>query len=323
MYLPTTYDGTPHAFTSRRSCNPLTQPTGPIRIAVIGGTGIYSLEDSGFTPVARLSITTPWGAPSSPITIVTTPNTSAPIAFLSRHGTHHEITPTLVPNLANIAALRSIGVRTILAFSAVGSLQEHISLRDFVVPDQVIDRTKGVRPCTYFTNGVVGHVAFADPFSAGLRNAVIEVAKNIPEVKMHAKGTVIGMEGPQFSTRAESKMYRAWGGDVINMTVLPEAKLAREAELSYALVCMCTDCDCWKDGEAVVDLPAVIANMKANAENAKKLVAKVLERLAGEEFRVLVETELEGGSKWAVCTKMEAISEDAREKLMWLGIGGF
>ena len=131
------------------------------------------------------------------------------------------------------------------------------------------------------------------------------------------------MEGPQFSTRAESKMYRAWGGDVINMSVLPEAKLAREAELSYVLVCMSTDYDCWKDDEAAVDVPAVMANMKANAENAKKLVAKLLEKLAEEQYRALVETELQGGSQWAVCTKPHAISEDAKEKLTWLGIGGF
>ncbi|KAH0125526.1 Methylthioadenosine phosphorylase, partial [Aureobasidium melanogenum] len=179
---------------------------------------------------------TPWGTPSSPISVLhhKSPSTGKdiPIAFLSRHGLHHEIAPHEVPARANIAALRSLGVRTIIAFSAVGSLQEEIKPRDFVVPDQVIDRTKGIRPFTFFEEGMVGHVGFADPFDEKLGAVVRKLGHSLEgdNVHLHDKGTIICMEGPQFSTRAESNMYRSWGGSVINMSVLPEAKLAKEAE---------------------------------------------------------------------------------------------
>ncbi|KAI5778107.1 S-methyl-5'-thioadenosine phosphorylase [Geopyxis carbonaria] len=295
-----------------------------VRIAVIGGTGISALEAEGFTAVACLTPTTPWGAPSSPITILQTPY-GAPIAFLSRHGLHHELTPTEVPSLANIAALRSLGVRTILSFSAVGSLQAHIAPRDFVLPDQIIDRTKGIRPFTYFSNGIVGHVGFADPFDTGLRAVIQRVAAGLSDhVKLHPDGTVICMEGPQFSTRAESALYRAWGGSVINMSALPEAKLAREAEIAYAMVCMSTDYDCWKTDEPPVDVKTVTMNMKANGENAKRLVAAVLEELAKEEHRTLVDAEhLKGASKWANCTAKEGLGKEAVEKIEWLLPGYF
>ena len=168
-----------------------------MRIAVIGGTGVQSLP--GFTTVAHLSISTPWGSPASPITILHHPSPSTgkpiPIAFLSRHGLHHELAPHEVPSQANIAALRSIGVRTIIAFSAVGSLQEEVRPRDFVVPDQIIDRTKGVRPWTFFEGGVVGHVGFADPFDKGLAQVVRKCGHALEGegVRLHDKGTLICM----------------------------------------------------------------------------------------------------------------------------------
>ena len=222
--------------------------TGPIPIAVIGGTGLQSLP--GFTPVASLNPTTPWGTPSSPITVLhhsSADGKPIPVAFLSRHGLHHEIAPHEVPARANIAALRSLGVRTIIAFSAVGSLQEAIKPRDFVIPDQIIDRTKGIRPFTFFEGGMVGHVGFADPFDEGIAKIVRQCGHSLEGdgVRLHDKGTVVCMEGPQFSTRAESNMYRAWGGSVINMSALPEAKLAKEAEIAYQMICMSTDYDCW------------------------------------------------------------------------------
>jgi 5'-methylthioadenosine phosphorylase len=170
---------------------PTKNPTGPVHIAVIGGTGLQQLE--GFSPVGSLTITTPWGTPSSPISILM--HNSVPIAFLSRHGIHHSLAPHEVPNRANIAALRSLGVRCIIAFSAVGSLQEEIKPRDFVVPDQIIDRTKGVRPFTFFEGGVVGHVGFADPFDENVAKIVRKCGHALEGdgVRLHDKGTVICM----------------------------------------------------------------------------------------------------------------------------------
>ncbi|KAG7286092.1 hypothetical protein NEMBOFW57_008395 [Staphylotrichum longicolle] len=248
----------------------------PVHIAVIGGTGLTSLP--GYHPVAALHPTTPWGAPSSPILILE--HAGVPVAFLARHGLHHQLAPHEVPARANIAALRAIGVRTVIAFSAVGSLQEEIKPMDFVVPDQIIDRTKGIRPFTFFEGGVVGHVGFADPFDAGLADIVKRCAAAMrgDGVVLHGKGTIVCMEGPQFSTRAESNMYRAWGGSVINMSALPEAKLAREAELAYQMICMATDYDCWHTTEDV-DVAMVMKYMAANSENAKHLVGAVLDEL--------------------------------------------
>ncbi|MCJ1436013.1 S-methyl-5-thioadenosine phosphorylase [Xylographa pallens] len=332
---------------------------GAVPIAIIGGTGLSHLPS--FTPVARLplshpSLLTPWGAPSSPITILSHPRrapsstTNLPpspplnVAFLSRHGLHHELAPHEVPSRANIAALRKLGVRCVVAFSAVGSLREEVRPRDFVVPDQVIDRTKGVRPWTYFEGGVVGHIGFADPFDNALRAIIIEAiqGKSVLEgedIKLHESGTLICMgpspppqhspppsyfqppshlpppapslshpkelphrpppptnpppptEGPQFSTRAESLLYRSWNGACINMSCLPEAKLAREAELAYAMICMSTDYDSWHAVNETVSVEMVMGHMAANAQNAKRVVAAVLDRL-GE-----AEEEEEGGEK--------------------------
>ncbi|KAI5807962.1 S-methyl-5'-thioadenosine phosphorylase [Peziza echinospora] len=316
---------------------PTTYPN-PVLIAVIGGTGISNLTSSGFEAVAQLTVDTPWGAPSSPITILHTPD-NTPIAFLSRHGLHHNLLPTEVPGRANIAALRSLGVRSIIAFSAVGSLRLEIRPRDFVVPDQVIDRTRGFRPDTFFGNGVVGHVGFADPFDAGLRSIVSAVGTKVlaatptplglpdsDKPKLHAKGTVICMEGPAFSTRAESHMYRALSPDtaVINMSALPEAKLAREAELAYVMICMSTDYDCWREGEEAVTVETVMGNMRANGEMAKTLLAEVLKELAKQEHGDLVAAKhLEGASGWAVCTGVEGRAKEAWEKLVWLLPGSF
>jgi len=298
-HLPTTYDG-------------------PISIAVIGGTGLQKLD--GYTPVASINPLTPWGYPSAPITIIQ--HGSTHIAFLSRHGLYHEFAPHEIPARANIAALRSIGVRTIIAFSAVGSLQEEIKPRDFVVPDQIIDRTKGIRPFTFFEKGVVGHVGFADPFDAKIGKIISQCGHALAGegVVMHDKGTIICIEGPQFSTRAESNMYRSWGGSVINMSALPEAKLAREAEMVYQMICMSTDYDCWHS-TADVDVAMVMGHMAANSGNAKSLVAAVLDELSKEEHKELVagkhwERSTTGMLPWM--TKVAGRSEEAVKSVEFL-----
>lgn len=226
-----------------------------------------------------------------------------------------------MPARANIAALRKIGVRTIIAFSAVGSLQEQIKPRDFVVPDQIIDRTKGIRPFTFFEGGMVGHVSFADPFDAKVGAIVRQCGHGLEGegVKLHDKGTIVCMEGPQFSTRAESNMYRAWGGSVINMSALPEAKLAKEAEIAYQMICMSTDYDCWHDsGDVSVEM--VMGHMKANAENARRFVGAVLDELSKEEHGdVVLAKHLEGETKFAgSITAPAGRGEEAKAKLSWL-----
>ncbi|KAL9117289.1 MAG: hypothetical protein Q9187_006176 [Circinaria calcarea] len=224
-----------------------------------------------------------------------------------------------------MAALRKLGVRCVVAFSAVGSLKEEVRPRDFLVPDQVFDRTKGVRPWTYFEGGVVGHVGFADPFDNELRDIIVQAVhgKGVlkgEDVRIHDQGTLVCMEGPQFSTRFESIYYRSLSCSAINMSVLPEAKLAREAELAYAMICMSTDYDSWHDTNESVSVEMVMGHMKANSENACHVVAAVLDELGREERESVV-----GGEKWkgqtggAVgITKVEGRSEDVVRKLGWL-----
>jgi 5'-methylthioadenosine phosphorylase len=310
---------------------PTTYPH-PIPIAVIGGTGFYDLPS--FRTAAHLTPTTPWGSPSSPLIILehTTPTgTVLPVAFLSRHGLNHEHTPSSIPNRANIAALRSVGVRCIVSFSAAGSLREEIRPRDFVVPDQVIDRTWG-REGTFFEEGLVCHVPMADPYDEGVRKVILSCAEGLKEgaegvdgqgIKMHDRGTVVVIQGPAFSTRAESHMYRSWGGDVINMSTFPEAKLAREAEIGYGQIVMSTDYDCWK-GEEDVSVEMVMGHMKANLGNAKRLVAKVLDELGKDEYADLRAGKAwEGQRRFGVSTKPEGMKKEVREKLEWLFPGYF
>ncbi|KAF4125635.1 5'-methylthioadenosine phosphorylase, partial [Geosmithia morbida] len=274
----------------------------------------------GYEPIALLNPETPWGFPASAISILE--HKGVHIAFLARHGVHHQFAPHEVPNRANIAALRHIGVRTIIAFTAVGSLQEEIKPMDFVVPDQVIDRTKGIRPFTFFEGGVVGHVGFADPFDAGLAKVIKTCAEHLSGegVVLHEKGTVICMEGPQFSTRAESHMYRSWGASVINMSALPEAKLAREAELAYQSICMATDYDCWHSFEDV-NVEMVGQYMNANRQNAKRLVGAVLDKLSEIDHSDLVQAKhlvgyAQGGLHFM--TKPEGRDPEAMRRVEYL-----
>ncbi|KAK9447805.1 nucleoside phosphorylase domain-containing protein [Limtongia smithiae] len=295
----------------------------PVLLGVIGGTGLYHLDS--LTPVARLTISTPWGHPSSPITISRTA-TGFPIAFLARHGVNHQFNPSEVPARANIAALKSIGVMAIIAFSAVGSLQEHIRPRDFVLPTQIIDRTKGIRPSTFFEGGMVGHVGFGDPFDEKLATVIAKAAPVLETrgVKLHTKQsvgtdlTLVCMEGPAFSTRAESHMYRSFGASVINMSAIPEAKLAKEAEISYQMICMSTDYDAWREGEEAVTVETVVSHLKANSANANSFAIAVLELLEVEIKNGTVATDLLGSMRFSVSTAPGHISRAMLEKMHFL-----
>lgn len=303
--------------------------SGPVTLAIIGGTGFYNLPN--LKPVARLVVATPWGLPSSPITISHT-DSGFPVAFLARHGQHHDLLPTDVPSRANIAALKSIGVKTVIAFSAVGSLQPGIKPRDFVLPTQVIDRTKGNRPSTFFEKGFVAHAMFGEPFDLKLYKLIAEnIGEGVlqpqdgkPNPVFHTKHTtnggedltVICMEGPQFSSRAESKLYRTWGGSVINMSVLPEAKLAREAEISYQMVCMSTDYDSWNEDEEPVTVETVVSNLKANSANAGVLVG-ILVNLIAEKGGEIGD-DVKGSMKYAVSTARESLSKEMLGKMEFL-----
>ncbi|KAG8772622.1 S-methyl-5-thioadenosine phosphorylase [Ceratobasidium sp. 428] len=293
-----------------------------VLIGIIGGSGLYNLEN--LTPVQAFNPETPWGYPSSPITISELPS-GVRLAFLARHGTTHNILPSAVPARANIAALKSIGVKVIVAFSAVGSLREEIRPGDFIVPDQIIDRTKGVRPASFFEGtSVVAHAMFGDPFDTQLtellgpmvEKALATLAASTSTPSLHTSKCVVCMEGPQFSTRAESHMYRAWGGDIINMSVLPEAKLAREAELSYALIATATDYDCWRVSEAPVTVAEVFRTLKENADRSRKVTATILEELHEIVERGDVLNNAEGGMQYSMVTR--DWPEEDRKKLAFV-----
>ncbi|PFH47326.1 hypothetical protein AMATHDRAFT_77263 [Amanita thiersii Skay4041] len=267
-----------------------------VLVGVIGGSGLYHLDNLTF--IKHVNPKTPWGYPSSPMSICALP-TGTRIAFLARHGKGHNISPSSVPARANIAALKSLGVRAIIAFSAVGSLCEEIAPRSFVLPTQIIDRTKGVRPASFFEGtSVVAHAAFGDPFSLKLVRWLegrVEKALEGRNVRLFRDKCIVCMEGPQFSTRAESMMYRQWGADLINMSVLPEAKLAREAEISYALIATATDYDSWRPHSGAVTTAEVFKTLQANADTSRQVAATVL-----DELHTLIDGEGSGDGKDAV-----------------------
>lgn len=246
----------------------------PPAIGIIGGSGLYDIE--GFEGREEIEVSTPYGPPSDKI--VSGLYAGRRIFFLPRHAKGHRILPTELNHRANIWALRSLNVRWIIAVTAVGSLKEEYKPRDVVLPDQFFDRTSRREHHTFFGNGLVAHVAFADPISSGLRQLLAEEA-SAAGACVHNGGTYVNMDGPAFSTRAESNANRQLGFDVIGMTNLPEAKLAREAEVSLATLAMITDYDCWKTDEAHVTAEAVMAHVSANAAMAKAVIARVIPRI--------------------------------------------
>jgi 5'-methylthioadenosine phosphorylase len=278
----------------------------PVHIGVIGGSGLYEMD--GLTDVTEVTPDTAFGKPSDAITVASLGGVR--LAFLPRHGKGHRLLPTEVPSRANIAALKGLGVRKILSFSAVGSLQEAYAPRDFVVPDQLIDRTRH-RPDTFFGAGIVGHVAFADPFANHLGDILSKHLAAMDDVTAHRGGTLVCMEGPLFSTRAESELYRSWGAHLINMSALPEAKLAREAGIEYALTCMVTDYDCWHVEHDEVDIQMVLDNLVANAGHAKDLLQRALPDIAAAPR----DEAIAAATQFAVITAPELRPPDAVARL--------
>jgi len=273
-------------------------------LGIIGGSGLY--EMIGVEAVREVRISTPFGDPSD--AYITGRLRGRRVAFLPRHGKGHRISPSELNFRANIHGFKALGADAIVSISAVGSLREHIRPGTVVVPDQFIDRTRG-RISTFFGDGVVAHVSFADPFCPPL-SRLLAVSAREAGADVHEGGTYVCMEGPQFSTRAESHLYRTWGGDIIGMTNLQEAKLAREAELCFATLAMATDFDCWRSPEADVEITDVLAVLRANAELAKLTVALVSERLEGARS-CGCRTSLEH----AVITDRALIPEHRREEL--------
>jgi 5'-methylthioadenosine phosphorylase len=250
----------------------------PIRLGIIGGTGLGDrlIEEIGATGLAAMTPETPFGAPSGPI--MTGELGGVPVALLARHGAGHLLNPATVPYRANVFALKALGCTHVLASGATGSLRESIHPGDLVVCDQLIDRTDG-RPRTFFENAAV-HVEFAEPFCPVMRRWLLDAATGLPGTTVHERGTYVCMEGPSFSTRAESEMHRQWGGDLIGMTALPEARLAREAEMAYVLIGLPTDYDCWRPHEASVDdrslLEVIIANLNKATAASIELITRAL-----------------------------------------------
>ncbi|MDD2251406.1 MAG: S-methyl-5'-thioadenosine phosphorylase [Dehalococcoidales bacterium] len=243
------------------------------RLGIIGGTGLYSVE--GMSNIQTLDLTTPFGKPSDAITTGELGETK--IAFLPRHGKGHHIAPGEIPSLANICALKMIGVEQILAFNAVGSLREEICPGDIVIPDQFIDKTTR-RRSSFFGDGLVAHISFADPVCKSLAQAVFDAAIKTG-ANAHFGGTYIVMEGPAFSTRAESILHRSWGAHVIGMTALPEAKLAREAGICYATVACVTDYDAWHESEEPVSVDMILRTLHSNTEASKQIIRQVVTKL--------------------------------------------
>ena len=251
------------------------------KVGVIGGSGLYAME--GLTDIQELQVQTPFGAPSDAIT--TGRLEGVAVAFLPRHGRGHRLNPSEVPSRANIYALKSLGVEYVLSVSAVGSLREDHRPLDLVVPDQLFDRTKS-RANSFFEGGVVAHVAFADPFCPHVSGLLYESMSRLDGVSAHRGGTYVCIEGPLFSTKAESRIYRQLGCDVIGMTALPEAKLAREAEMCYATIACVTDYDVWHESAEPVTVEMVVANLTRNVANAKRIIRDVVSRLPADRAQM-------------------------------------
>lgn len=273
-------------------------------IGIIGGSGLYAMP--GLTHVHEERVATPFGDPSDAFILGELERRK--VAFLARHGRGHRILPSELNFRANLYAMKALGVERILSVSAVGSLKEEHKPTDFVIPDQFIDRTFA-RTSTFFGEGIVAHVAFGDPVCATVSSAFTKACAEVGVVGKSG-GTYVCMEGPQFSTRAESNLYRSWGADVIGMTNLQEAKLAREAEICYATLAMVTDYDCWREGHDDVTVDQIVAVLHQNAENAGKVVKAAVRAMPAERT-----CGCSSALKFAILTDPKVIPDAVREKL--------
>jgi 5'-methylthioadenosine phosphorylase len=281
------------------------------KIGIIGGSGLYKMD--ALKDIQEIRINTPFGTPSDALIIGTLEGVS--VAFLARHGRDHHLTPTEIPFRANIYALKSLGVEYILSASAVGSLRADIKPLDLVVPDQFIDRTRD-RVSTFFGEGIVAHVAFGHPFCQNLSQVLADsvASLNLPDIGLHRGGTYVCMEGPAFSTIAESNLYRSWGADIIGMTNLTEAKLAREAEIAYATLALVTDYDCWHPDHDHVTVEMIIDNLHKNAINAQKVIQATVGKLAENP----PSSDAHSALKYAILTPLAKAPEATKEKLALL-----
>jgi 5'-methylthioadenosine phosphorylase len=279
-----------------------------VKIGIIGGSGLYQM--SALSNIREVRIETPFGNPSDDLIVGDLEGIT--VTFLARHGRHHHLTPSEVPYRANIYAMKQMGVEYLISASAVGSLQAEVKPLDLVLPDQFIDRTKN-RAATFFGEGIVGHIAFGDPICHQLANVLAESIESLklPDITLHQGGTYICMEGPAFSTKAESNMYRMLGGTVIGMTNLPEAKLAREAEMAYATLALATDYDCWHPDHDHVTVELVIANLHKNAANAQRVIQETVRRLGANPFI----SEAHSALKYAIITPKDKFPEATQKKL--------
>ncbi|MEM1254116.1 MAG: S-methyl-5'-thioadenosine phosphorylase [Cyanobacteria bacterium P01_H01_bin.21] len=280
-------------------------------IGIIGGSGLYKMD--ALTDVEEVTIETPFGAPSDAFICGKLDGT--PVAFLARHGRGHRLMPTELPFQANVYAMKSLGVKYLVSASAVGSLKEDVKPVDMVIPDQFIDRTKN-RAATFFGSGIVAHIAFGDPVCKNLAAILGDAVEslNLDGVSLHRGGTYICMEGPAFSTKAESHLYRSWGATVIGMTNLTEAKLAREAEIAYATLAMATDYDCWHPDHDSVTVEMVIGNLQKNAVNAQLVIREVVRRLTENP----PSSDAHSALKYAVLTPLDMAPSETKAKLKLL-----
>ncbi|MBW4627636.1 MAG: S-methyl-5'-thioadenosine phosphorylase [Brasilonema octagenarum HA4186-MV1] len=278
------------------------------RIGIIGGSGLYKMD--ALKNIEEVQVQTPFGSPSDALILGTLEGTR--VAFLARHGRNHTLLPSELPFRANIYAMKQLGVEYLISASAVGSLKEEVKPLDMVVPDQFIDRTKN-RVSTFFGEGIVAHIAFGDPICKNLAVVVAEAiaSQNLPDITVHRGGTYVCMEGPAFSTKAESNLYRSWGATVIGMTNLPEAKLAREAEIAYATLALVTDYDCWHPDHDNVTVDMVIANLQRNALNAQKVIQETVRRLSENP----PSSDAHSALKHAILTNLDKAPAATKEKL--------
>lgn len=281
------------------------------KIGIIGGSGLYKMD--ALKDIEEVNIETPFGSPSDALIVGKLEGTT--VAFLARHGRNHHLLPSELPFRANIYAMKQLGVEYIISASAVGSLKEEVKPLDLVVPDQFIDRTKN-RVSTFFGEGLVAHVTFGEPVCPNLAKILADAVAflELPEVNLHRGGTYVCMEGPAFSTKAESHLYRSWGATVIGMTNLPEAKLAREAEIAYTTLALATDYDCWHPDHDSVTVEMVIANLQRNAVNAQKVIQETVKRLGQNPPESPAHTAL----KYALLTPLNKVPATTKDKLALL-----